>query len=344
MAFSRRLSLVLAFVCALFAQRPSIAGAAPSAAERETARSLMDEGDQLVARGDYKAALTRYESAHAIMHVPTTGLSLARVQAQLGMLVEARSTAMEVINLPVASAEPKVFTDARREAGALATDLEPRVPSIQAAVTPAGVSFTLNIDGVSLPAEARLVAFRTNPGVHTVRIEAPGYATQTRQVTLAEGQVETVQVALQPAAAEVAAPAVAAAPTAPTARVATPVAAAPEPFDPASGGRTRGIVALSAGGVLLVAGTITGVMVLVQTSSEKDNCPRGHCEESRSSALSTANSLANVANVCVPLGILGIGYGLYELLTLPSSPAAHAGRNGVRVSFTGTGAVLRGSL
>jgi hypothetical protein len=322
-----------------------LAAATPSAAERETARSLMDEGDQLVARGDLKAALTRYESAHAIMHVPTTGLSLARVQAQLGMLVEARSTAMEVINLPVAGAEPKVFTEARREAGALATNLEPRVPSIKAAVTPADVDFTLNIDGVSLPAEARLVAFRTNPGLHTVRIEAPGHVTQTKQVTLVEGQLETVQFALQPLAAEAAAPAVAAAtPASAVAPVATPVVAAPERVDPAAGGRTRGIVALSAGGALLVAGTITGVLSIVKTSEEKDTCPGGHCEKSQSGALSTANSLANVANVCVPLGLLGVGYGLYELLTLPSSAPAQARRHGVRVSFTGTGAVLRGSL
>jgi hypothetical protein len=258
------------------------------------------------------------------------------------MLVEARSTAMEVINLPVAPAEPKVFTDARRDAGALATELEPRVPSIKAAVTPADVNFTLNIDGVSLPAEARLVAFRTNPGVHTVRIDAPGYAPQTRQVTLVEGQLETVQVALQPAAAEVAAPpAVAVASAAPAA---APVVSAPEPIDPAAGGRTRGIVALSAGGVLLVAGTIAGVMSIVQTNDEKDTCPGGHCAKSQGSALSTANSLANVANVCVPLGVLGIGYGVYELLTLPSSSATHARGTGVHVSFTGTGAVLRGSL
>jgi hypothetical protein len=339
MASSRR--LLLGFCCALLTCLPQIALASPSAAERETARSLMDEGDRFVAEGDLQAALARYQSAHAIMHVPTTGLSLARVQAQLGMLVEARSTAMEVINLPASKSEPQVFADARRSAGTLATDLEPRVPSIKAVVTPPDVVFTLNVDGVALPPEARLVAFRTNPGPHTLRIDAAGYASQTRRVTLTEGQAESVQIDLQPTAAEAAPP-----PPAAVARAAAPIRVAPaaEPVDPAAPGRTRGIVGLSVGGALLIAGTVTGVMSLVKTSHEKDTCPDGHCNTSQRDALSTANTLANVANVCVPLGILGIAYGFYELLTLPHGPSAAARSGGVDVAFTGSGAVVRGSL
>lgn len=301
----------------------------------------MDEGDRLVSEGELKAALARYESAHAIMHVPTTGLSLARVQAQLGMLVEARSTAMEVINLPAAKSEPKVFSEARRAAGALATELEPRVPSIKTVVTPAEVVYAVNIDGVALPSEARLVAFRTNPGLHNVRIEAPGYAPQTRQVTLGEGQVETLTVDLLPPAAELAPPPAVVASAAAPAPV---VVAQPELVDPAAPARTRGIVGLSVGGALLIAGTVTGVVSLVKASHEKETCPDNHCNTSQSDALSSANTLANVANVCVPLGLLGIGYGLYELLTLPSSPSSAARSRGVDLAFTGTGAVVRGSL
>jgi hypothetical protein len=301
----------------------------------------MDEGDRLVTEGDLEAALTRYESAHAIMHVPTTGLSLARVQAQLGMLVEARSTAMEVINLPAAKSEPKVFTEARRAAGSLSSELEPRVPSIKTLVAPAEVVYSGTLDGIALPSEARLVAFRTNPGLHTVRIEAPGYAPQTRQVTLAEREAETVKVDLQPTAAEIASPPNAAGTSA---AASVPTAPASDPVDPAASGRTPGIVGLSVGGALLVAGTVTGVMSIVQTSHEKDTCPADHCSTSQQDALSTANTLANVANVCVPLGVLGIAYGLYELLTLPDSPRTVARSGGVDVVLTGTGAVLRGSL
>ncbi|HKU40422.1 MAG TPA: hypothetical protein VJR89_19810, partial [Polyangiales bacterium] len=108
MAFSRSSSVrLLSFVVACsVGWISSAAQAAPGAAERETARSLMVEGDRLSALGDFRGALARYQSAHALMHVPTTGWSVARTYAQLGQLVEARAVAIEVINIPLAPDEP----------------------------------------------------------------------------------------------------------------------------------------------------------------------------------------------------------------------------------------------
>src|SRR5215510_7452879 len=83
--------------------------AAPGAAERETARGLLAEGDRLHAAGDLRGALSCFKSAHAIMGIPTTGLDVAEVEAELGMLVEARSSAMAAANLPATSGEPAVF-------------------------------------------------------------------------------------------------------------------------------------------------------------------------------------------------------------------------------------------
>src|SRR5436190_23509399 len=59
---------------------PAVARAEPSAADKETARSLMDEGDRKFAAKDYKGALDAYQGAHAIMGVPTTGLEVAKAQ------------------------------------------------------------------------------------------------------------------------------------------------------------------------------------------------------------------------------------------------------------------------
>ena len=60
--------------------------------DRETARTLMQQGRELTAKGDLKEALKRFKGADDIMHVPTTGLEVARTQAPLGLLVEARDT------------------------------------------------------------------------------------------------------------------------------------------------------------------------------------------------------------------------------------------------------------
>ena len=70
------------------------AGAAPPklpAAERETARRLMEEGRARVRAGDLAGAIKAFGQAHAVMHVPTTGYALAQAYADHGDYVEARN-------------------------------------------------------------------------------------------------------------------------------------------------------------------------------------------------------------------------------------------------------------
>jgi isocitrate lyase len=82
--------------------------------QRNTARDLMDQGDERVAHQDYAAALTLYRAAHDIMNVPTTGIEVARTLSSLGKLVEARDAALEVLKLPEAPNEPNSRSRASR--------------------------------------------------------------------------------------------------------------------------------------------------------------------------------------------------------------------------------------
>src|SRR4051794_16154924 len=104
MASSRSLFCKLAalalWFCAWTSASPAFA--TPSASERETARSLMQDGDRLLSSGDPMNALKCYQAAHAIMHVPTTGVAVAKTQAEVGQLVEARSSALDVLSIPTA--------------------------------------------------------------------------------------------------------------------------------------------------------------------------------------------------------------------------------------------------
>ncbi len=108
---------------------------AQSAADRETARSLMDQGDDLRSKGDLKAALQRFQAATEIMHVPTTAIEVARTQASLGLLVEARDTLAQIMSSVPARGEPPQFRDARLEAQKLDASLEPRVPTVTVTVS-----------------------------------------------------------------------------------------------------------------------------------------------------------------------------------------------------------------
>lgn len=351
--FALRIFTLHAVVCSFVWLQAQAAFADPTPAERETARSLMQDGDRLRAAGDLRGALARFQSAHAIMHVPTTGYDVARTQAALGLLVEARGFAVEVMNSPVKQNEPQVFTQARKSATELAADLDARIPSVKTLVTPSSPAYTIAIDGVKLPAEAREISYRTNPGTHEIIVEAPGYATEKRSVKLAERQSVTLNLQLSAAAATLS-PQPAPAPGGAT-LVEAPVQPAPVPSapaaatrsddsDPAGPGRVRGIIGLSVGGGALAAGVVTGLMSLAKVQDIKKDCDGDRCPTSRESEASSANTLANVANVTIPLGIIGIAYGVFELLTLPSAREPQAKQSRVSVELTGLGAVVKGTL
>src|ERR1700679_951302 len=106
------------------------ASAEPSAAERDTARGLMAEGRSDRENGDLQDALRAFLGADAIMHVPTTGLEVARTQAALGLLVEAWNTALRVSRTSARPGEPAPFHVARQAAVVLKGEMEARVPSL----------------------------------------------------------------------------------------------------------------------------------------------------------------------------------------------------------------------
>src|SRR4051812_48503546 len=148
----------------------SPASADPSLSDRETARSLMDDGDAKRDKGDVKAALKSYEAADAIMHVPTTGLEVARAQAQLGLLLEARETLGRVARLAPKAGEPPPFTAARKTAEALSTEIGTRIPSVTVVVTngEGGQTPAVVFDGEVIPPAAAQAPRKINPGHHTV--------------------------------------------------------------------------------------------------------------------------------------------------------------------------------
>lgn len=304
----------------------------------------MDDGDRLQAAGDLKSALERYRAAHEIMHVPTTGLELARAQAKLGMLVEARRTAIEVANMPVAANEPGVFGEARKAAARLADELEPRVPSLSVVVTPAGLDYALTIDEVALPASARALPFKTNPGEHTLSVQALGYLTTRQSVRLGEAERRSLAMALAPDPQQqvlVMPGAVVPRATDPespfTSKPAQPV------DDPGKAGRLRGFIGLGAGGAFLIAGGVLGVVSLAQTSDIKDRCRNDRCPPDQKDDISRANTLANLSNVGLIVGGLGVGYGLFELLTHWNwNPGETSERASLSLAPEGPGLRLRG--
>src|SRR5580704_15513315 len=192
MAFrTKRFALTAGVLAMTFAA--GTAQAQSSAADRETARSMMQEGRDLRDKGDLKGALQRFKSADDIMHVPTTSLEVARAQVALGQLIEALDTIAAIRKSPPQPDDPAPFKDARTKADDLETQVEGKVPSLSITVTGAaeGETPAISVDGVSLPAAAANVPRKVDPGHHVVTARAAsGQAKEEVDVT--EGEKKDV--------------------------------------------------------------------------------------------------------------------------------------------------------
>src|SRR4051812_21621751 len=125
---------ILAAVFALTLSTHALAGN-PSAQDFATARALYKEGKDLRAAGDLKGALEKLTAAHTLGRTPLTGIELARVEVQLGLLVEAREVCLGIARLAVEPDETSRSVEARKDAAQLAEELRPRISSLRVKVT-----------------------------------------------------------------------------------------------------------------------------------------------------------------------------------------------------------------
>ncbi|EYF08555.1 hypothetical protein [Chondromyces apiculatus] len=172
--------------------------AEPTASDRERARSLLLEGREKLDAGDAAAAVKAFEAAHAIMGVPTTGLDLARGLAAMGRLIEARTTALDVVRTAPVPREPRAFTNARKEAETLAEALARRIPSLVIEVSgPPEGKASVTVDGAAVPAQALGLSWKVDPGEHVVVAKAPGFGEASQSVAVDEGSSSPVKLVLQ---------------------------------------------------------------------------------------------------------------------------------------------------
>lgn len=268
----------------------------PSFADKETARSLFEDGDRKYRAGDYKGALAAFEAADEIMGVPTTGVERGRTLAKLGRLLEAREVLLRVTRFPTAPAETPVFARARREAAVLAREVAERIPSlsIQISGLAEDTEFELLVDGSAVPTKARRFPRKVDPGQHTVEVRAEGYQTEKRTVSAREGESVDVQIAMQ-------------------------ATAAPNSDTPPSDVGPLGIpimswVGFSVGAAGLIIGAVAGGVTLSNVSDLDERCPsRDACPPDVQEDLDEAEAISHLSTAGFIIGGLGIAVGLTGL-------------------------------
>jgi hypothetical protein len=320
MGFRRvRLVLAAAALGTLFAT--SSAKAEPSAGDRETARSLMQEARELRDKGHLQDALKRFKAADDLMRVPTTGLELARTQAAMGLLLEARDTIANIRKMPSSPSDPEPFKDARAKMEELDNTLESKIPALTIVVQGAGPGETptVVVDGAPLAAAVTGLPRRVNTGRHTVVVKtATMQGEQT--VDVKEGEQKEVQVTL----------------TAANNAQATPSEGEQTPAQPEHPSEPSGptshsptvltFVGIGVGGAGLIAGVVTGLLSMSKTSSLKKECPNNVCTSSGAlSDRSSAFSLATISDIGFIAGGVGAAVAVVSLIIGHPASTAPAG-------------------
>jgi hypothetical protein len=293
------LAVALSLVAPLFAPATALAGDGPSAADRETARALMQEGRTRRERGDLKGALESFQAADAIMHVPTTGFEVARTHAARNELVEARDVLFRVIRSPARDSDPQPFKDAREKAQALYDELEARVPQVTIEVhgLEQGASYEASVDGIAVPPATLRLPRRLNPGRHVVSVRARG-ASAEQPFEIAEGETKRIDVRLEEAQRSVAAAA----------------SASDGAREGGSSWKTIAWVGFGVAGVGVVAGSVTGALSLSATRDAEALCAGARCPPPAHADIDRARSMATVSTVAFVAAGAGAAVGTLALV------------------------------
>ncbi|MBK7585376.1 MAG: hypothetical protein IPI67_34945 [Myxococcales bacterium] len=295
--------------------------AAPSAAEKETARKLVKSGRVKQKAGELKAALEDFKAAHAIMGVPITGVELGKAQIEAGMLVEARDTLLGVSRSTPAPREPPLFAKARGEAKALSKELEPKIPELTVELVHAPAGVRIMVDNVEIAAAAHEAPLALNPGIHVIVARLGERETRT-EASLSEGEKHKLSFDLSALAAP---------------------KAKPKPAAAKSGSETNAWVYVGFGvaGAGVLVGGVTGMMALSKGSKVDGDCVDKRCPPSTHDDIDAGRTLGSVSTVAFLVAGVGAGVGIYGLLNPKKSTPAEPGDQlalDVWVGPTGIGA------
>jgi hypothetical protein len=282
------------------------ASAQPDDASVAAARAYMAQGRALRASQDLRAALESFRSADAIMHVPTTGIEVARTQVALGWLVEARKTIKQLLAVEAKDEDPAQFISARLAASSLNVELSKRIPKVHISVT--GVApktmYTVWADGTLVDADD-FAHLDFNPGKHTIVARA-GAAEAKQFVDIEEGQAKDVVLDLGMDAPE--------------------VVAQPRVEAPASGVSPMVYVL---GTTAVISFGVAGGSALLERNKEGELSQRcGHrCTEQD---LEPAKNLLQISNISlVAGGVTAAAALVWYLVDTPSRPARQLARSPV---------------
>lgn len=303
----------------------------------------MDEGKARLKEKELSRAIEAFQKAHDIMHVPTTGIALAKAHLAAGHLVEARDAALEVGRMPRDSGEPAVFEGARKLAKELDAQLKPRIPTLRVKVK-GGAATRITIDEIEIPQSIVGEPVALNPGKRVVIVKNAEGGEVRGEIELAERDAKEIELTL-PSPQEhspepLAKRTVTSSPSNPSARaLALQADGNDRDFNPDQrtalaqgllyGGLGVGMLGLSVGG-------ITGVMTLAKASDVEPQCENNVCAPAARDTLESANTLANISTIGFVAGAVGLAVGAVGFM-LPKRASRAVVHSSISVGPNGVG-------
>jgi hypothetical protein len=254
----RKLSTAACLVAVL-----AITSTASAASEEDKAgaRAAATQGETAFNAKRWADAVDLFTRAESLVHSPVHLLFKARALIQLGQLVKARETLLEITREQADKPSPALLK-AQDSARLELTTLEPRLAAVVITVQgPGAATATVTMDGAKVPPVLIGLSHPVDPGEH--HFEAAGNGVHSNVVTLAlkEGGTGSVALTLSPVATASALPVATPASSGPSSALAANGTAASDSGSSSHGNglRVASYVAFGVGAVGLAAGTVFGV-------------------------------------------------------------------------------------
>jgi hypothetical protein len=303
------------------------------------AEGLFREGRELMDKGDIDAACLKFAESQRIEASSGTLLNLAACHAKQGKVASAWAEYLAAARLAQSQNRPERVEEAKTKAAELA----PKLSHLRVLLAEKVPGIEVKLDDVTLQAEVLGSKIPVDPGERTVTISAPGHKAVTMKVTIgAERDSQTLNVPKLEVDESGTAP-----PPPPDDK--TGPAVGPKDKAPPAKHPSPPVLAYAVGGVGVVALGVGTAFAFMARSAYKDAesaCPTHKgCSSSAMDSRNKADTRANIANIGVGLGLVGVAAGVVLLVTHDSgsekqarSPlrvSPYVSRSQVGVAFTG---------
>lgn len=281
---------------------PPCAFAAPPPSDPAAAREQLKIGYQLAQDGKCEEALPHLTESLRLDPRAITLINLADCEEKTGKLADAMVHWADARSRAAAEGLRPI----QEEAASRAAALEPKIPRLTitlASTVPPDA--TVERDGVTLGRASLGVPLPFDLGPHKITLRARGHADTMKDVTLSEGEKQTLELDVGPAVAE------------PPPPPPAPPTSTPPPADEKKSGHMSPLVPIGFGVGLagIAVGTITGVMALGKGSDADTDCPDGHCKSKDAlDSVNTGKTLGTVSTIAFIAGGVGVGVGVVGLL------------------------------